>query len=463
MKMKIKKVNQKQLRLERARLLAEKRKAAEAQYHVEFAAWKECGLQEHFPFEALEEWVERECEEWQEAQLNVPFGKYEDWKKIVAEYQQRFIQYICELCPNVFDELRQFVSLFDELFGEDKEKYNAIFNSNSMEIFELESSLRIKLRHHLLNDKFLEFRANNTYDYDHSNLWAEFEILFALLAFRLVPVDQSDERKQLWNEIVELIRKEVKFRTYLTYLGIESFEKDKLDRFINFKCEDIVQYLLEDKSCKFFFEQADSSVRRFLQETLTESEETYYYNERISSEITEKVEPFIKLQYEILRWERRHAIRKDWLLRYAYYFLSKFSENPQLNVSEIEIHPLRIRSLAASPFEFRFNGWLAGDESKENYECRLIESFENALASYFDGVYTRFELDEKKRITKPLNYDLAKPLVRRTVQKWSYEKIVELDYEILDSISTKEDFTRKVKYLREELPKLKKFDLPFEA
>lgn len=134
---------------------------------------------------------------------------------------------------------------------------------------------------------------------------------------------------------------------------------------------------------------------------------------------------FIALKIELLNWTKRYNLDRDWLLKYAYDFIRQFSINPDLKVSEIEVGYFQERSLAAFPFEFKFNGWLAGDEDKEDYQKRLTESFQTALENYFQSVGHQFNLEEIKKSTKPRDYDRVKWLVRWTVQKWSKDQILE--------------------------------------
>ncbi len=99
---------------------------------------------------------------------------------------------------------------------------------------------------------------------------------------------------------------------------------------------------------------------------------------------------------------------------------------------------------------------------RKKYEKRLRESFKSAVEGYFQQVGNYFDLENKTKITRPIDVDLVKPLVRKTVQSWSFEKIVELDYGILDSLATKKYFASKVKYLKEKLPQFEQFNLPYK-
>jgi len=100
---------------------------------------------------------------------------------------------------------------------------------------------------------------------------------------------------------------------------------------------------------------------------------------------------------------------------------------------EINVPALSERSLASFPFEFKFDGWLAGDESREEYEERINDDFQTKLEDYFQVAAQDLHLDTATRVTKPINYARVKWLVRWTVQGWSKERIldeIELDTRI---------------------------------
>jgi hypothetical protein len=239
-------------------------------------------------------------------------------------------------------------------------------------------------------------------------------------------------------------------------LNLDGFEEDKLKTVIYENSLKITKGLLSDDKQKYFFETANSSLSSFLQDILRDNEQM-----PVSDEIKVNTEIFIKLQCEILNWAVRHNLRKDWVLVYAYFFISEFSKKPDAKVSDIQVGFLQRRDLAAPPFEFKFKGWLAGDEKREDYEQKLREHFEGNLEQYFHSVSNLLELNKKTGITKPIDYDCVKPLVRWTVQEWSIEKIVEMDFGILDNLEMKKKFDNKVRYFEEELPKFEKYHLPF--
>jgi hypothetical protein len=145
----------KKIKVEAGTATRRNEKEFEAEYFEDQKRWKEYGFDEAFPLDPLEKFIERKCKEWEENQIHNPTGMYHDEKKILSHYQQRFIEFICQLCPKVFEELRQFVSTFNELFINDKEKCNLIFDTYRMEIFELNSSLLSEIGHPIIQNPFL--------------------------------------------------------------------------------------------------------------------------------------------------------------------------------------------------------------------------------------------------------------------------------------------------------------------
>ncbi len=439
------KKRQRELELKRE----EKRKEFEKQYHEKKERWEKYGLDSLYELDFLESFIGKKLDEWDSQQLKVPTGKYQDRKKILSTHQQKFVEYIQQLCPSVIEELRAFVPLFDKLFGENKDKYIDIFNRDKGEIFALDYSFNQTVNYSILRTKFLEFRPDRRKNFSYDYHWGEYRILFHFLYVLLVSSLTSEKKTKIALSTIEMLRSNlVIHRDYSGFpKDIDVDDASLLYSATLIICEEI---LINDEH-KYFREDAKQKLTKFLQD--------------ISPTPETSIEAFIELQVELLNWAEAHKLKKDWLLRYAYFFLSQFSNNPNQKVSEIEIPALAVRSLVAPPFEFEFEGWVAGDEKKKDYEKRLRESFESAVTLYFHNAGVDLGLGEEgevKKTTRPIDYDLLKLLVRKTVQNWNEEKIVELDYGIIDSLSTKKYFQNKVKYLKDELPRFKDFSLPYE-
>lgn len=439
--------SKKQLDREREIEREEKKKEFEALYYVQRKVWKESGLDMWYEFDSLEEFVAKKMDGWESRQLKIPSGKYQDEERIISNYQQKFAEYVKQLCPEIFDELREFVPYFDNILGEQKDKYLDIFSSYKNEIFDLDCILQNKINYSVIKDSFLKFRPNYQQNWRFDYQWGEYRILLHFFYLFFVGGESIEKSSEISAITFQLLQDNLMIERDQLNLP-DDFDELILKNYVISQSIKIIQEIFFSSEQKIFREEAKQKLIKFLEHTSPTPETS--------------IADFVKLQVELLKWAEKHNLKKDWILRYAYFFLFQFSNDPNIKLSEIEILYLDIRSLYAEPFEFTFNGWSATDEEKEDYEKRITESFAAELKLYFHNVSRILDLDSIKRITKPIDYNSVKPLVRRTVQKWSFEKIVEIDYEILDTISTKKSFARKVKYLKEELTKLKKFDLPFE-
>lgn len=75
----------------------------------------------------------------------------------------------------------------------------------------------------------------------------------------------------------------------------------------------IFKEFLSNDEFEYFWKEAKRKLINFLKE-LSPTPETNFSD-------------FIKLQVELLNWTEKHNLRKNWLLRYAYFFLFQFSTN----------------------------------------------------------------------------------------------------------------------------------------
>jgi hypothetical protein len=420
-----------------------KKKEFENEYYEVKKIYEARGFNLRHEFETLDEYLERKLYEWERQQPKIVTGKYQDRLKIVAAYQQKFVEFTRQLCPEVIEELRAFVPYFDNLFGENKDRYNFIFDSHSLDIIYLNNSLDTYINS-LKSNSILAFRPENYKNLRNDYKWGNFRLLFQFLYFLVIPKDEF-ENNSIRQDTIEILQNNLVVKRYSSEIP-KDIDESILQNYIVQESQRIIQEFDANRE-NYFVSGAKQNIGRFLKE--------------ISNDGEPKIEAFIALQFKLLMWADRHGLKKDWLLRYAYDFLKQFSNNADLKVSEILVGSPEIRSLAAFPFKFEFEGWLAGDEDKEDFEERLRTSFETELENYFQDVSWQFNLDDKKRVTKPKDLDLVKPLVRKIVQKWSFEKIVENDFGILNIYLTKRKFARKVKYLKEELPKFKDLNLPY--
>ncbi len=370
---------------------------------------KEDGWEDHFPTPEKEEWTIRKLEEWKRLQPHIISGRYQDKEKIVSEYHQKFVEFIRLLCPDIIEELKPFTPLFDKLFGEKKDNYVALFDWLKINFYDLNHSLGEYINSIIPYFPFLEFRPYDYRKFRYDYKWGEDRVLLYFLYWVFEPTD-SQKEAEILQDTLKLLHKDLilhrnhpKFPTQFKDAALAKFTQNESKR--------IFTEFIKTLNDSYF----TSEAKRRLPEIL----------KVIQADAEPSIKDFILLQIELLKWAEKHNLEKDWLLKYAYDFLKQISNNPNLKTSEVEVGYLQVRSLAAFPFEFKFGGWTAGDEKKEKYGNRLRESFESALEGYFQQVGNYFDLENKKKITRPANYDRVKWLVRWTVQGWSKEQILE--------------------------------------
>lgn len=334
--------SQKQLSRELER--EKKRKEFEVQYYNQQKFWQELGSDWGLPVDSLEEFVERKLDEWEQQQLKIPMGKYRDEEKVRSTYQKKFIEYTRQLCPQVIEELREFVPYFDKLFDEQKDKYIDVFDRYKDEIFDLDSSLDNKINYSIIKDSFLRFRPNKHENWRFDFHWGEYRLLFHFLYFLFVPDESNEKRNAILQDTIKLLQDSLVIEREPLNLP-DDFDESILQNYVISQSNKVIEDFFLNDEHKYFHEESKQKITKFLQD--------------ISPTPETNIADFIKLQIELLKWAERHNLQKDWLLRYAYFFLFQFSNNPNIKLEEIEILFLNVRSLSAYPFEFTFSGWLA--------------------------------------------------------------------------------------------------------
>ncbi len=341
-------------------------------------------------FSSKEHFVKSMLSYWDIEQPAIISGKYQDWNKFVSIYQQNFIEFTRQSYPNVIEELRAFTPFFNQLFGENQNNYMSIFDFRKEGIFVLNKHLTTYLNSLLVEDyPFLIFKPERgaffrRFDYQ----WGVYKLLFLLCYLSFVNSDE-EKKKEIYQDAIKLLLDSLMIKwTYFT--NPNDIDESILQSLIVSKTHQICMKFLTNHKDYFI-----SNVKQKFSESL----------KGISTNKEKSIEAFIALQIELFKWAERHNLEKDWVLKYAYYFLAQFSKDPNLKISEIKVESFYARSLAGFPFEFKFDGWLAGDETKEDYEKRLKASFESELESYFQVLAGGFDLRNTKRITKPKDPD----------------------------------------------------------
>lgn len=437
----------KEYQLERGK----KKKEFEAKYYrqTEFLTQDEIFNWSSLP--TLEQFVEEKLNEWDYEQLKIPSGKYQDKKKIASTYQQKFVEYMRELCPQVIEELREFTPYFERLFGEQKDKYIYIFDNGKGEIlFDLKSSLDSKINFFLIKDNFLQLGQNDNQNWRIDYHWGEYRLLLHFLYFLFLPRESTDKKDEVMQDTFQLLQKNLVNKRGIAERSNETDESIFRDDVIRLTGE-ILKEILVSEEHKFHLEEVKRKIIEFLQ--------------GISPTPSTSIFDFIKLQIELLKWAERHNLEKDWLLRYAHFFLFQFSNNPNTKLVDLEIPFLAARSFEGHPFEIKFNGWLVRDEDSKDYEKKVIEKVKSELERYFHNVSNQFDLDNQPKVTKPPTFEKVKWLVYSTVKGWRVERIVEKFFPDIAANKTNNkssyfDYENKLKHIKSEMKELCVFDLP---
>lgn len=176
-----KKKSAKQLLREQQAAREVRQAEVDAEYELMAKNWRDAGLEHTSPVPEKDEWIGRKQEEWERQQPLIITGKYNDKEKIDANYKQNFVEYIRRLCPEVIEELRAFVPFFDELFGENKDKYLALFDWYKINLFDLNQSLDDYINSFNPYFPFFEFRPYNNGKFRYDYKWGENRVLLNFL------------------------------------------------------------------------------------------------------------------------------------------------------------------------------------------------------------------------------------------------------------------------------------------
>jgi hypothetical protein len=295
--------SKKQLEREHQLRREEKTREFTEQFYVREKRWKELGLELSWrPFSSLEEFLKKELDKWEGEQLKIPTGKFRDTKKIVSTYQQKFLDCTRQLCPEVIEELQEFVPLFERLMGEQKDKYLNIFVPYKMEIFELDSLLDNKI-YLIIKDNFLRFRPNQHLNYRYDYKWGEHSLLLHFLYFLFEQKESTDKTDEILQETIQLLQNNLIIdRDYIKLP--DAFDESILQKYVIHESGRIIKELLSNDELEYFRESARQKLTKFLQD--------------ISPTPDLCIVDFIELKIGLLRWAERHNLHKDWLLRYVY-------------------------------------------------------------------------------------------------------------------------------------------------
>lgn len=132
---------------------------------------------------------------------------------------------------------------------------------------------------------------------------------------------------------------------------------------------------------------------------------------------------FVILHVGLLTWANKWNLEKDWIIDYAYHFLSQFHSDPYIKIADLEIPVHDAALLQAHAFSFSSDGWNASEETAAQFEKKLRAEFKSQLSGYFDKAARELSLDQIKRKTRNHDFKRLKWLVKWTVQTMTLEEI----------------------------------------
>jgi len=401
------------------------------------------------------EWfIDRGLEKWDEEQPVIVMGRFQDNTKALSTFQQRFMDCVRICFPDVIEELKELLPYFERFFGENRKAYDGIFERNGIDLWsvneELETFLYIGTR------KFLESRKIFTpLIYLSStrieNLGDDFRLGQYRLLFEFLDLSIQRENVIKKSDIdadtaFEFLRKNIEFSSAQTLPPNNDHElfPDEVGQIL-------VQKYINSSAYPYFVDKARRSLKQSFQ--------------NISPDAELDVDSFIKLHLRLLRWAEKYDLEKDWILKYAYFFLSKFSIDPNLDIQKVKTPYLSQRSLMTNRFVFKFDGWFPGDETRQDYENRLRTEFESSLKQFFQLSGRQLKLDRLKKTTKPLKYEVVRWNVYGVLRKWGGEQILEKFFPEIAANRTKNEisaiaYENKLKVLRKEIRRMSEFELP---
>jgi hypothetical protein len=399
-------------------------------------------------------YIDRGLEKWDDEEPVIVMGRFQDNIKALSTFQQRFIDCVRTCFPSVIEDLKEFVPFFDRFFGENRNVYDRIFDWNGIELWNandgLETCINTEIR------KFLETRKIFTpliylSPYSIENLGDDFRLGQYRLLFEFLDLSIQRENVLKKSDIdadaaFEFLRKNIEFSSAQALPPNNDHEL-----FLDEVGKILVQKYINSPVFPEFVDKAKRSLKQSFQ--------------NISPDAELDIDSFIKLHLGILRWAEKYNLEKDWILKYAYFFLSKFSIDPNLDIQKVKTPSLSQRSLMTNRFAFKFDGWFPGDETRQDYENRLRTEFESSLEQFFQLSGKQLKLDSVKKTTKPLKYDVVRWNVYGVLRKWGGEQILEKFFPEIAANRTKNEisaiaYENKLKVLRKEIRRMSEFELP---
>ncbi len=401
--------SKKQLELERLKRRTEMQRVFEAECREMKQTAIGLGLRGLFKTN-IKDCVERKLREWDDQQLQIPTGRYRDEARLRAEFQQAFMTCIRDDFPFVLEELRKLTGAYDEIWPPKPTQYSEIVeefiqseplprldpyielfdNFKSSPLLQEYFSLISKIEFHLNKDLpisifFLKSPIRSDLGPSHfryDNFWGEIDPL--LRATLIGQHDGKDELSFLESKLLEWIIDKL-----VIDLGRLSgrLDREPIERLGHVRASMFVDSLKEASN---EFDSAYRASRVFSE-----------YLKQVASGDQLEVATFLRMQISLNAWAKKYNLEKDWVIRYAYHFLSQFSRYEDLEIEKIEVPPLAARSLRGDNFTFEWRGWMAGDETREFFERELRSQFGTAIERYFDQTSRDLNLPNLRAARRP--------------------------------------------------------------
>jgi hypothetical protein len=288
-------------------------------------------------------WIREKLKEWKKQNL---LGRHKDDTQVILQYRCVFMKFVIKLAPGVIHELREFVSLFAQIFNEPK--------SVDFDDFLLEMKTKLA-------------------------------VIGVSAGLDRPGVEANPDGEWYWGL----------YRTMFEVVLSESSESSDLN-------------LDQARLASFDSEYRGNIVAAF-------NTGAGRVVDSLGLRGGNTIKSFAILQYKLICWCRKHNLKKDWILQYAYSFLAQFRDDPELEIEALVISDYPVSAGTDNPPTFQVPGWRIGEESGADFVSRSVELFKDQLAGYMIETADALELNSKKRITKPIDYHRVKWRVQSTV------------------------------------------------
>lgn len=362
---------------------------------------KEAILGRQLPLITKDEWLEREIAKIKAENPKVPAYKVQDPNALRLKYQQKFVEAAREIQPQIIEDLKELVPSFQILFAKEyTRKYHEIFGDLN---HSLSSHWRI----------YPDYYNKSIFDFDQSYLWDALKLALYL----------------------------ANIQYYISVVGTADTVSDS-----------IIQQIEENK---YLLNAFSNAVKTAFKET-TASEDLILSN-------------YFHLQGKICDWADKYNLKKDWLIEYAYYFIYQFSQNSGLETKDVEIgiKDYNYANTFYDPFEFKAGGWWVAEQGETaiQYKARVTKEFEKKLEQYITEASSDLKLNELSKYTRPPSFTSVLWLANCIIKSWNSEQVLEKFFPEIAVNKTKDKasfltFENKIKYIKSEIRKLKKFNLP---